>query len=192
MIGLAYTLVIALLFLGLLAWESEDGATRLRRSGEGLLGFEVSANGEKALLRQGPNWTIANTATLGTPAPPGAPGGPQMLKTAEMEMQIDPRAEWKQMFNEVWRGERDFFYDRNLHGLDLEKTKQMYAPYLNAVAHRSDLNYLFTDMLNQLTVGHMYILGGDVPRPNFVPRRSRNRASTPKRANTCSPSMDAI
>jgi tricorn protease len=45
----------------------------------------------------------------------------------------------------------------------------MYAPYLNAVAHRSDLNYLFTDMLNQLTIGHMFIRGGDVPSPNFVP-----------------------
>jgi tricorn protease len=148
---------------------------------DGITAFEVSANGEKVLYRQGPtNWMIASTATLGAPgggppaappggAPGGAPGGPKILKTAEMEVYIDPKVEWKQMYAEVWRGERDFFYDPNLHGLDLEKAKKMYEPYVNTVAHRSDLNYLFTEMLNQLTVGHMFIGGGDIPRPNFVP-----------------------
>src|SRR5262249_13406570 len=53
--------------------------------------------------------------------------------------------------------------------LDLEKMRKMYEPYVNAIAHRSDLNYLFTEMLNQLTIGHMFIGGGDIPRPNFVP-----------------------
>jgi tricorn protease len=53
-----------------------------------------------------------------------------MLKTADMEVYIDPKVEWKQMYSEVWRGERDYFYDPNLHGLDLEKTKKMYEPYL--------------------------------------------------------------
>ncbi|MFN7948170.1 MAG: PDZ domain-containing protein [Blastocatellia bacterium] len=136
---------------------------------EGISAFQLSANGEKALYRQGPNWTIASTATLGQPTPPGAPGAPNVLKVSEMEVQVDPKAEWKQMYREVWRGERDFFYDPNAHGLDLKAAEKMYEPYLNAVAHRSDLNYLFTEMLNQLTVGHMFIRGGDVPRPNFVP-----------------------
>jgi tricorn protease len=137
---------------------------------EGVSAFTLSASGEKVLYRQGPlNWMIANTATLGQPAPPGAPGAPNTLKTAEMEVQVDPRVEWKQMFREVWRGERDFFYDPNAHGLDLKAAEKMYEPYLNAVAHRSDLSYLFREMLNQLTVGHMFISGGDAPRPNFVP-----------------------
>ncbi len=137
---------------------------------EGVTSFTISANGEKVLYRQGPvNWMVASAATLGTPAPPGSPGAPNMLKTAEMEVWIDPRVEWKQMYKEVWRGERDFFYDPNAHGLDLKAAEKMYEPYLAAVAHRSDLNYLFTEMLNQLTVGHMFIRGGDVPRPNFVP-----------------------
>ena len=85
-----------------------------------------------------------------------------------MEVSIDPRAEWKQMFNEVWRGERDFFYDPNLHGLDIEKAKKLYAPYLESVAHRDDLNYLFREMLNQIVVGHMFISGGDQPRTDSV------------------------
>ena len=143
---------------------------KLDKAGDGLTAFEISANGEKVLLRQGfANWLIANVSTLGTPLPPGAPGGPQMLKTAEMEVYVDPRAEWKQMYHEIWRGHRDFFYDPNAHGLDLKATEKMYGPYLAAVAHRSDLTYLFTEMSNQLTIGHMFIRGGDQTRPNFVP-----------------------
>jgi len=134
---------------------------------DGVLTFQVSANGEKVLYRQGfTNWMIKPVAALGMPP---APGGPGPLRTAEMEVFVDPKVEWKQMFNEAWRGERDFFYDKGLHGLNLEEMKKRYAPYVDAVAHRSDLNYLFTEMLNQLTVGHMFIGGGDVQRPNFVP-----------------------
>ncbi|HEX5736028.1 MAG TPA: PDZ domain-containing protein [Blastocatellia bacterium] len=139
---------------------------------EGITAIDVSANGEKVLYRQGGfpgTWMIGSTATLGMPMPPGAPGAPTALRTAEMEVYIDPRAEWRQMYAEVWRGERDFFYDPNLHGVNLEEFKKRYEAYLPSVAHRSDLNYLFRDMLNQLTVGHLFVDGGDQPRPSFVP-----------------------
>jgi len=137
---------------------------------DGVGAFLVSASGEKVLYQQGfANWLVANAASLGSPLPPGAPGGPSLLKTAEMEAYLDPQAEWRQMFKEVWRGERDFFYDPNSHGLDLKAAEKLYEPYLKAVAHRSDLNYLFREMCNQLTVGHMFIGGGDVPDPKRVP-----------------------
>jgi tricorn protease len=143
---------------------------KLDKAIDGVSAFTLSANGEKVLYRQGfGSWVIGNTATLGAPLPPGAPGGPNILRIADMEVQVDPVAEWKQMYHEIWRGERDFFYDRNAHGLDLKAAEKLYEPYLAAVAHRADLNYLFTEMLNQLTVGHMFIRGGDQPRPNFVP-----------------------
>jgi tricorn protease len=124
--------------------------------------FRVSANGEKMLFLQGPAWNLISTTV---PTPPGQ----GIVKTAEMEVYVDPRVEWKQMFNEIWRGERDFFYDPNTHGLDIEKAKKLYAPYVEAIAHRDDLNYLFREMLNQIGVGHMFIGGGDQPRPSFVP-----------------------
>jgi tricorn protease len=135
--------------------------------------FEVSANSEKALYRLGPNWFIASTATLGQPVPPaaaaaGAPGGPHQLKTGDVEVYVDPRAEWQQMYHEAFRIERDFFYDPNYHGLDLEATARKYTPYLNSLAHRADLNYLFQEMFGELTVGHLYVSGGDVPNPNRV------------------------
>src|SRR5262245_325472 len=137
---------------------------------DNIAAFEVSANGEKALYRLGPNWIIASTATLGQPVPPGsnAPGAPNVLKTGEMEVYVDPRAEWQQMYREAFRIERDFFYDPNYHGLDLEGTARRYSPYLDSLAHRADLNYLFQEMFGELTVGHLYVSGGDVPNPNRV------------------------
>jgi tricorn protease len=136
--------------------------------------FDVSANGEKALYRQGPNWFIAPTATLGLPVPPSAsgatpPGAPNLLKTGEIEVYVDPRAEWQQMYREAFRIERDFFYDPNYHGLDLNATARKYAPYLESLAHRADLNYLFQEIFGDLTVGHLYVVGGDIPIPSRVP-----------------------
>jgi tricorn protease len=135
---------------------------------EGITYFDISANGEKALYRQGTNWVIGNVASLGAPTPPGAPGGPNMLKVGDMEVAVDPKAEWRQMYEEAWRIQRDFLYDPNLHGLDYAATKKKYEPYLNAVGHRADLNYLFDEMLNNIGVGHHFVRGGEIPRPNFV------------------------
>jgi tricorn protease len=136
----------------------------------GLNAFEISANGDKALYRTGnpssQNWFIADLAALGKSG--NGPEGPKALRVAESQILVEPKEEWRQMYHEVWRGERDFFYDPNAHGLDLSAAEKKYLPYLDAVASRSDLNYLFTEMLNQLTVGHMFIGGGDIPDPGFV------------------------
>jgi len=129
-------------------------------------GFELSANGEKMLYRQQQNWFIAGTATLGTPA---FKPGEGKIKTDEMEVYVDPRAEWDQMYRETWRIERDFFYAPNYHGLDLQATAKKYEPYLASLAHRADLNYLFQEMLGELSVGHLYVQGGDTPDPKRVP-----------------------
>ncbi|REJ75676.1 MAG: protease [Acidobacteria bacterium] len=128
----------------------------------GVRSFAISADGSKMLVAKGPGWTIS---------PAGAPPKPGegIVKTGEMQVRVDPRSEWKQMFEEIWRGERDFFYDPGTHGLDIAKAKALYGPYLNSVVHREDLNYLFREMLNQISVGHMYIGGGEIPRPDFVP-----------------------
>jgi tricorn protease len=123
----------------------------------GVLSFEVSANGEKALYRQGHGWFIAGTGT----APKAGEGA---LKLDGMEVYVDPRAEWNQMYHEVWRIERDFLYDPNHHGLNIAATEKKYAPYLKGLGGRGDLNYLFDEMLGEITIGHMFIRGGDVPK----------------------------
>ena len=123
---------------------------------EGIAAFAFSFNGEKMLYQQGPTWFINPTEK-----PPEA--GKGNLKTADMEVHVDPRAEWKQMYHEVWRIERDFFYDPHHHGLDLEQAEKTFAPYLDNVSSRSDLNYLFREMLSYMSVGHMFVGGGTQP-----------------------------
>jgi tricorn protease len=126
---------------------------------DGVTLFDVSANGEKMLFGQAPGrFTIASTTQ---PLRPGE----GVLNVGDMEVYVDPRAEWKQMYHEVWRIQRDFFYDPNYHGLDLAATEKKYAPYLDAVASRNDLNYLFQEMLGNMSVGHHNSGGGDVPQP---------------------------
>ncbi|HTF37852.1 MAG TPA: PDZ domain-containing protein, partial [Blastocatellia bacterium] len=129
---------------------------------DAITAFELSANGEKMLYQQGPGWFIAATAA---PVQPGQ----GMLKLDEMEVRVDPRAEWNQMYNEVWRIQRDFIYDPGLHGLNLKGSEEKYRPYLDGLAHRADLNYLFIEMLGELTIGHMFIAGGDAPQPKPIP-----------------------
>jgi tricorn protease len=65
------------------------------------------------------------------------------------------------MFHEAWRVERDFFYDPNLHGVDREAIEKEYEPYVESIAARSDLNYIFEETMGELTVGHLFVRGGD-------------------------------
>ena len=139
---------------------------KLDKAMENVASFILSANNEKALYRMGPGWFIAATATMGTPA---FKPGEGKIKTEDMEVFVDPKAEWQQMYRETWRIERDFFYAPNYHGLDLKATEKKYEPYVQALVHRSDLNYLFQEMLGELTVGHLYVSGGDIPDPKRVP-----------------------
>jgi tricorn protease len=131
----------------------------------GVTQLYFSANGEKALFRQGPPpngpWFIAGTGAAPKP-------GEGALKLGEMEVYVDPRAEWNQMYHEVWRIQRDFLYDSNHHGLSIPATEKKYSAYLAGVGGRGDLNYLFVEMLGELTIGHMFVGGGDAPKPPQV------------------------
>jgi tricorn protease len=127
----------------------------------GVGAFVVSSNGEKVLFRQGPPpagpWIIAATAAAPKP-------GEGALNTAGMEVYVDPRAEWQQMYHEVWRIERDFLYDPNHHGLNISAAEKKYNVYLAGVGGRGDLNHLFEEMLGEITIGHMFVGGGDAPK----------------------------
>jgi len=124
----------------------------------GTSGYALSANGEKILYRMGPSsWFIAATAAVPKP-------GEGALKLDDMQVYSDPRGEWAQMYHEVWRIERDFLYDPHAHGLDIAAAEKKYAPYLKAAGGRNDLNHLFVEMLGEVTIGHMFIFGGDVPK----------------------------
>jgi tricorn protease len=123
---------------------------------DGISSFSLSFDGEKMLYEQQKKWFI--TAADKAPTP-----GSGQLKTDEMEVYVDPRAEWKQIYHEVWRIERDFFYDPHFHGLNLDEAEKEFAPYAENVTSRNDLNYLFREMLSYMSVGHMFVRGGAQP-----------------------------
>jgi len=128
----------------------------------GITGYIISANGKK-LLYAAPNnvWGIIDASKAGKV-------GDGKLKTDGLEMKIDPREEWAQMYDEAWRINRDYFYDPNMHGTDWKVIKEKYRSWLRHVGHRSDLSYVLSHMLGELVVGHSYIFGGDAPTPPQV------------------------
>ncbi|MGZ7066314.1 MAG: S41 family peptidase, partial [Candidatus Aminicenantales bacterium] len=121
---------------------------KVRRSDaviSGVFSFDIARNGEKYLYNQGGRWYIGTLRPMppaGTPSgPPPSPGGPgaNALATDAIQVRIDPRAEWRQMYHEAWRVEREFFYDPNTHGYDLAAAEKSYAPYLENIVSRRDL-----------------------------------------------------
>jgi tricorn protease len=86
-----------------------------------------------------------------------------------MDVRIEPAVEWREMYHEAFRLERDFFYDPGFHGLDLAATEKKFAAYLPGVASRDDLNYIFKETMGDLTVGHLFVRGGDAPEVKRIP-----------------------
>jgi len=122
----------------------------------GIGGYTLSANGEKMLYKKGDSWLIATADEVKT-----TPG--KTLNLGSLQANVDPRAEYRQMYHETWRIERDFFYDPNHHGLDIAKVEKRYEPYLDGIGSRDELNYLFEEMLGEITIGHMFIRGPREP-----------------------------
>ena len=146
---------------------------------DGVASFNLSANGEKVLLRTSvpgaaagrgapgavppvPTYVIAATAT---PLKPGEGA----LKLAGIEVNVDPIAEWKQMYHDVWRIQRSYFYDPNLHGVNTADSEKEYEKYLDSLSSRADLNYIFKDMLSEITSGHLRGGGGNIPLAKTIP-----------------------
>ena len=120
-------------------------------------GYAVSHDREKVLVLAGGGYQLHNAS---------GQGDPQTISTAGLQVDRVPAEEWAQIFDEVWRRFRDFFYVDNMHGYDWEALREQYRPWLEHVAHRSDLNYVIGEMVAELSVGHAYIAGGDWESPD--------------------------
>jgi len=117
--------------------------------------FALSADKKRVLYRSGSNWHIADAA--------GIEQGEGRIAADAVEVRIDPRAEWRQIYDEAWRINRDYFYDPNMHGADWAALREKYAAFLPHVAARSDLNRLLMWLHSELAVGHHRVGGGDSP-----------------------------
>jgi tricorn protease len=121
--------------------------------------YFLTADGAKALVFTPPdNWSIL---PLNAPPAPAKDGKDGKLNLGAVEVRIDPRAEWKQIFDEAWRINRDYFYDPNMHGADWQAIRKKYAEFLPHLATRSDLDRVIRWMLSELAVGHSYLAPGE-------------------------------
>ena len=157
-------------------WTTDERKTE--KLAEHVEHFELTANGEKMLLALGhprpdggdmppgggpkPTWIIV-------PANAPVKAGEGVLSFGDVKMRVDPHAEWAQMYHEVWRIERAFFYDPNFHGTDTVADEKKFEPYVQSIASRADLNYIFQEMLSAFSVGHLRGNGGQIPNAKKVP-----------------------
>lgn len=122
----------------------------------------LTRDGKKLLYRVGPNWFLTGAAA---PKP-----GEGRLALDRVEVRIEPQAEWRQMFDEAWREQRDWFYDPGMHGLDWPAVRAKYAQFLPALATRADLTRVLRWTASELGVGHSNTGGGDrLQAPRAVP-----------------------
>jgi tricorn protease len=121
-------------------------------------GGALSADGAKLLVRQGGAYKLYD-------AKPGATDA-KTVSTTDLAVDRVPSEEFAEIFDEVWRKYRDFFYVPNMHGYDWQAIGERYRQLLPHVAHRSDLNYVLGEMVAELSVGHAYIQGGDFQLPD--------------------------
>ncbi len=124
----------------------------------------ATADGSKVALVRG-----ASAITLVPAAAPAAPPTAAPVDLSGLRLKIDPKKEWAHMLHEIWRNEKTRLYAPNLHGIDADAMDRRYTPFLAGVASRDDLNYLFTDMLGEMSIGHVWAAGGDIPGVRGVP-----------------------
>src|SRR6202043_528230 len=123
---------------------------------EGIEGYDLDKEGKKLIYKAGPVYGVIEAA-------PGKKVGEGKLDLGGLQVQVDPREEWKQIFHEARRIERDFYWDPNMTGHDWKLIGDRYEALLPWVAHRSDLNYLIGEMIAELSTSHTYVGGGDQP-----------------------------
>lgn len=120
---------------------------------EGVDGFEVSADGKTLMLSVGRGFELTGVG--------GKKG--QRLAPETVKLYVDPPSEWAEIFREVWRIERDYFYDPQMHGVDWDAMWERWSPFLVHVRHRSELTLLIRELIGELACGHEYVNGGDYP-----------------------------
>lgn len=121
----------------------------------------VSADGKMMIYRSGKDFGITKLTA-------GQKSGAGKLNLDAMEMKIDPKKEWAQIYTDGWRIFRDYFYVSNIHGVDWKGIKERYTPLLQHVSHRADLDYILGEIISETNTGHAYVDWGDIERVKRV------------------------
>ncbi len=121
----------------------------------------TSADGGHILFQTGAGWQLT--------ASKAAPKSDDGKLAMDAKIQVDPQAEYHQIFREGWRYMRDFLYVNNVHGAPWDDVYAWYSPWINHVRHRTDLNYVVDIMSGEVAIGHSYVSGGDMPDLDRVP-----------------------
>ena len=124
---------------------------------DGIDNYVLSANTEKALVIKGNDAAIIGTDEGQKFDKP--------LRLSEMQMTVDPKREWLQIFNDAWRIERDYFYDPTMHGVDWNKVKERYSKMLAGAMTREEVDFVIGEMIGELSSSHTYHGGGDIEEP---------------------------
>ncbi len=122
--------------------------------------YEVSADGKKVLIERKHDYAIVD---LGKDQKMD-----KKMPAGNLEMTVDPRAEWRQMFNDAWRFERDFFYDKNMHGVDWPAMRERYGKLVDQAVTRWDMNFVIGELIAELSASHTYRFGGDTEEDRDV------------------------
>jgi tricorn protease len=118
--------------------------------------FDLSANRQKLLVRKGTSYYLIE--------PKEGQKLDKALATTGFEARIDPVAEWRQLFTDAWRLERDYFYDPHLHGVDWDGMRERYGRLLQDAVTRWDVNYVIGELISELNASHTYRSGGDTEK----------------------------
>ncbi|TKJ40834.1 hypothetical protein CEE37_07685 [candidate division LCP-89 bacterium B3_LCP] len=128
--------------------------------------FDISDDGEVVVVYDGSSFVKMSAGA--TDAPKGEGDDDPHVKLGGWSVTLNPREEWKQMFREGWRIQRDFFYDPDMHGVDWSDVLKQYEGLIDRISTRSELNDLIGEMIGELNAGHAYVFGGDLYRPKSV------------------------
>jgi tricorn protease len=118
--------------------------------------YRASLDGKHVLYKADDTFGVVETEKENKP-------GDGKLASETLMATVDPRLEWRQMFEEAWRLERDFYYDPAWGGLNWEAVGERYRQLLPHVAHRADMNYILGELIGELSTSHAYVGGGDMP-----------------------------
>jgi tricorn protease len=144
------------------AVEIKNRGVQAKTLMEDVSGFEMTADGKKLLVRKGGDVYVIDA---GPSQPTAQTLAERRVDLSKWTFSVDPREEWRQMFVDAWRMERDYFYDRNLHNVDYEGLLERHRPFVERVSDRAELNDLLAHLVGELSALHTFVRGGDLRPP---------------------------